>query len=170
MIIGLFNEEPKKDLFVEEKNEFYTDLDTLKLEDLTESQWIQINSELAGANWAGFDDLDPEGKYLRIIDNLLTVLKKYATIKEFVKKGKKRVPRELRILFRRKAKVSKKLKLVHRMKDIVFAERYLKENRKLEASIKQFSKDEKLKEEANLLEQLKDNRNELFKYMKKRGQ
>ena len=76
-------------------------------------------------------------------------------------KGEKSVPRELRILFRRKAKVSKKLKLVHRMKDPIFAERYLKENRKLEASIKQFSKDEKLKEEANLLEQLKDNHNEL---------
>ena len=55
------------------------------------------------------------------------------------------------------------------MKYPIFVERYLKENRKLEASIKQFSKDEKLKEEANLLEQLKDNRNELFKYMKKRG-
>ena len=71
MIIGLYNEEPKKNYFVEEKNELYTKLDTLKLENLTEEQWNQINLELAEANWTGFDDLDPGGQYLRISSSYL---------------------------------------------------------------------------------------------------
>ena len=42
---------------------------------------------------------EPEEQYLKLINNLLMVLEKHATKKDLIIRGKKKVPRELRILF-----------------------------------------------------------------------
>ena len=77
-MVGTFEQERKFDSFVEGKCAFYKPLDTFKLEDLTDEQWVQINKDLVHSDWDGFEDMEPEQKYIKLIDNIILVLEKHA--------------------------------------------------------------------------------------------
>ena len=126
--------------------------------------WDQVNLELENIDWQHkLSDLPPEQMLAVIIDATYNVTKNHVPQKS-VNKNKHIIPRDRRILMRRRARINKR---IQNMKSPSRKEKLLHELISIEKQLQKSRKSSKTYEERKAVESIKKNSKYFFTYAKK---
>ena len=149
----------------EEKPERVSPLDKLNFFS-NDIDWNEVSSAFNSINWnSTLKDLSPEEQLTTVMDEIHKVCEKYIPQrKSQLRSGKPKIPRDRRILMRKRKKINNQLKLK------ISDQRRLKLNKKLvniEISLQESFKASKRYGEEKAIEAIKSNPKYFFSYAKK---